>query len=90
MTCGSCGATIAEKAIVCYRCGVPTALPPPPVRPVPRPAVPRWVGPLVVAIIIGLGVWLAPKTAEDSWERIAVFVALALVTFVSVRLIRRR
>jgi hypothetical protein len=27
MTCGSCGATIAEKAIVCYRCGAPTASP---------------------------------------------------------------
>jgi hypothetical protein len=27
MTCGSCGATIADKAIVCYRCGAPTAAP---------------------------------------------------------------
>jgi hypothetical protein len=27
MTCRSCGATIADKAIVCYRCGAPTALP---------------------------------------------------------------
>ena len=27
MTCNSCGATIADKAIVCYRCGAPTAVP---------------------------------------------------------------
>jgi len=27
MLCSNCGATIAEKAIVCYRCGAPTALP---------------------------------------------------------------
>ena len=27
MTCGSCGAQIAEKAIICYRCGAPTATP---------------------------------------------------------------
>ena len=27
MTCAVCGATIAEKAIVCYRCGAPTASP---------------------------------------------------------------
>ena len=27
MTCTKCGATIAEKAIVCYRCGTPTAIP---------------------------------------------------------------
>ena len=24
MTCRSCGTTIAEKAIVCYKCGTPT------------------------------------------------------------------
>jgi len=33
MTCGSCGATIADKAIVCYRCGAATAIPAAPVRP---------------------------------------------------------
>jgi hypothetical protein len=27
MVCGGCGATIADKAIVCYRCGTPTAGP---------------------------------------------------------------
>jgi hypothetical protein len=27
MVCSSCGATIADKAIVCYRCGAPTAAP---------------------------------------------------------------
>jgi hypothetical protein len=27
MVCNACGATIAEKAIVCYRCGAPTAAP---------------------------------------------------------------
>ncbi|HEX5069547.1 MAG TPA: hypothetical protein VFV78_04960 [Vicinamibacterales bacterium] len=25
MTCRSCGATIDAKAIICYRCGAPTA-----------------------------------------------------------------
>ena len=27
MTCGSCSAEIDDKAIVCYRCGAPTAKP---------------------------------------------------------------
>ena len=27
MTCSNCQATIADKAIVCYRCGAPTAVP---------------------------------------------------------------
>jgi hypothetical protein len=29
MTCGSCGATIADKAIICYRCGRATSTPVP-------------------------------------------------------------
>jgi hypothetical protein len=27
VVCGECGATIADKAIVCYRCGAPTETP---------------------------------------------------------------
>jgi hypothetical protein len=27
MICSNCQATIADKAIVCYRCGAPTAIP---------------------------------------------------------------
>jgi hypothetical protein len=30
--CPSCSAEIADKAIVCYRCGTPTAIPAPPAR----------------------------------------------------------
>lgn len=40
MTCRSCGATIADKAIVCYRCGTPTDVPPSPARPTTRAPVP--------------------------------------------------
>lgn len=32
MTCRSCGATIDAKAIICYRCGAPTAEPSTPAR----------------------------------------------------------
>jgi hypothetical protein len=48
MTCRSCGATIADKAIVCYRCGTPTAGPPAPARPATR-ARPPWA--FVVALL---------------------------------------
>jgi hypothetical protein len=27
VVCGECGATIADKAIICYRCGAPTETP---------------------------------------------------------------
>ncbi len=50
MQCTNCGATIADKAIVCYRCGTPTAIPQPPER---RDASRRrsWT-PLVIAVIV--------------------------------------
>jgi hypothetical protein len=58
MVCGNCGATIAEKAIVCYRCGTATAIPAPPARTVP-PATRPWlmIGVLLaVAAVLG---WFA-------------------------------
>jgi hypothetical protein len=49
MICSSCGATIADKAIVCYRCGTPTALP---AAKSTRPAARRGGRPPVVALVL--------------------------------------
>jgi hypothetical protein len=56
MTCRSCGATIADKAIVCYRCGTPTAIPAAPARPkTTRPRAPwTFVGVVVAAVLVAL------------------------------------
>jgi hypothetical protein len=53
MTCRSCGATIADKAIVCYRCGTPTAVPPAPARSAAR-AQPPWaiVGAAMAVVLV--------------------------------------
>lgn len=48
MKCATCSAEIADKAIVCYRCGTPTAVPQAPVRPPAR----RGSGRLVVLIVV--------------------------------------
>jgi hypothetical protein len=59
MQCVNCGATIAEKAIVCYRCGAPTALPAqtPKARP-PASRVPWTIAVVVVlAALVALGIW---------------------------------
>jgi hypothetical protein len=69
MTCVSCGATIADKAIVCYRCGTPTANPASarPDRPAPR----RAASPLAALVLILLGLILAAfslmSDAVASW-----------------------
>lgn len=62
MKCARCQAEIADKAIVCYRCGTPTAIPPAPERPVAARSGPgRGVVVLVViAVILALvAIWYA-------------------------------
>ena len=85
MTCGVCGATIADKAIVCYRCGAPTeapvrpeAAPRPPTRPRRSP-----LGGLVVlvlglaALFAGLLVPIADETSQDVLRVAGAALALA-------------
>ena len=48
MKCSTCSAEIADKAIVCYRCGTPTAVPQAPVRTPAR----RGRGRLIVLIVL--------------------------------------
>ncbi len=59
MQCATCGATIAEKAIVCYRCGAPTALPVQTPKPKPPASRAPWViaAVVVVAALIAVAVW---------------------------------
>jgi hypothetical protein len=63
MTCTTCGATIADKALICYRCGNATTeakFKPPAGGSIferPRRRVPLWLWILVVAALIALGVF---------------------------------
>jgi len=86
VTCRSCRATIADKAIVCYQCGTPTVEHPAVVaRPQPPPRVAIGVA---VVTIIALGVWLVPMTPEGTWMRWAAWAAVPAAAYVTVRLIR--
>ena len=70
MICSSCGATIADKAIVCYRCGTPTAIPATarPDRPGPRRPSGSPV-PAVLFLLIGLAlaVFAQLSDAVTAW-----------------------
>ena len=92
MTCGTCGATIADKAIVCYRCGAPTAAP---VTRAVRPATPRRsrAGALVLLVIgvlllvVGLMLPMDAGTGRD----VVRLSGLALTLIGAIRtLVRRR
>jgi len=81
MTCSSCGATIAEKAIVCYRCGAPTAAPTArPVSAAGRRVRPGTIVSGVLAIALGAMTLVMP---DDSTSQIAAgagAIAAALST----------
>ena len=88
MKCRACGLEIAEKAIVCYRCGTPTAEPPMTVA--PRRRRPAWIAVPLVLIIVALGVWLIPRTPAASIDRWAAWVGLVMMALASVLWLRRR
>ena len=88
MTCRSCGAEIADKAIVCYRCGTPTAEAP--IRPVSRTGRPGWAALIVVLVIFVLGAWLIPQTTPGSPARIAAWVVTWLVVLAAAAWVQRR
>jgi len=92
MQCRNCGTEIADKAIVCYRCGVGTTEPVR--RPAPLPTrgggPPLWAGilPLLLSLVILAGAQTSgyPREAD---------IAAAVVAFVGIlmliaRVVRRR
>ena len=93
MTCRNCGTEIADKAIVCYRCGTSTS---DPVR-APAPLKPRR-GPVfsfalaILLLLLALYLGQASRTAAnpERWQTVAGVLAGAAVLIVLVRIIRRR
>ena len=93
MLCRHCGTEIADKAIVCYRCGAGTT------DPVRKPAAvgrrrSSLFGLVVIAVLLLLGLFMgqASRTAADPtlYQTIAaVLVGVALVIFI-IRIVRRR
>jgi hypothetical protein len=86
MKCRNCGTEIADKALICYRCGTATSEPriaPPPAR--------RARGPLPVIIavllIIAAAVVALPELPPGP-SRIAGWIAVVLITAASVWTLR--
>ena len=93
MICRHCGTEIADKAIVCYRCGAGTS------DPVRRPVTVQpnrgralsAVG-LVVLVLLALFLGYAGRTApvSDGVRLGITFVLVIAIVLLAVRLIRRR
>ena len=88
MECRSCGTTIADKAIICFRCGAPTSVPVAPRRAgVERPSGPGvWV--LVVSVLLAAGIVAVGYQLGD-WMR-ALWVALVVDALITAWWVWRR
>jgi len=90
MTCGSCGATIADKAIVCYRCGAPTMVP---ATPAAKPPARRSPAANLVLLVIGVALLaFSVMLPNENWiaREATRLSGLALIILAAFRLIARR
>jgi hypothetical protein len=86
MKCRNCGTEIAEKALICFRCGTATSEP----RITPPPATPaRGPIPVIIAIlvIIASAVMVLPELPPGE-TRLAGWAAVVVVTAVAVWVLR--
>jgi hypothetical protein len=93
MKCRNCGIEIAEKAIVCYRCGTATMDPvrrQVPVRPRRSPILSLLV--MVVLVLLALYLGQASRTAAnpEGLQLVAGLCAGAATAVLLLRLLRRR
>jgi uncharacterized membrane protein YvbJ len=93
MLCRQCGTEIADKAIVCYRCGASTTDPVrQPVR--IRKRTSPWLSLVIILVLVLLALYLgqASRTAADPdrLQTIAGVCAGAALMVLILRLMRRR
>jgi len=92
MQCRNCGTEIADKAIVCYRCGVGTTEPLR--KPAPLPTrgggLPLWTAilPLLLALVVLAGAQASGYPREANIA--AAILAVLGVVLVIARIVRRR
>jgi hypothetical protein len=88
MVCRNCHATIADKAIVCYRCGTPTAEPvaAPPAR---RTSSAGAIWAIVLAVAAAFLWWQLPGPPTAP-ARLAVAVLAIVAVAVALLRLRRR
>jgi hypothetical protein len=92
MTCKHCGTEIADKAIVCFRCGAATTDPvrkAVPIAPRRRPLVPAAAIAALVLVSLYMG-FVSRTAANPELPQLAAGLALGAAVAVLVRTILRR
>jgi hypothetical protein len=93
MQCRNCGTEIADRAIICYRCGTATTDPvrkAVPIKPRRNPVFSLVLAALMVLLALYLG--QASRTTADPgpWQAVAAILLGAALVVVLLRLLRRR
>ena len=89
MICRNCGTEIADKALICFRCGTATteAKVKPPVPSAPSP---QWPGAVVLLALVVAGLFMG-RAVQGDLPQIVGYVLAALAAIVLVwRFVRRR
>jgi hypothetical protein len=89
MKCKKCGTEIADKALICYRCGTSTFEPPPPAAGQRRRT--RLLPTLIaVVILVVVGLFLALATASQAFREFGWVLLVSAAVLIVWRLLRRR
>ena len=91
MQCRQCGTDIADKALICYKCGAATT--DPKVQP-PRRVAPRSLAPFILAVIAlivaGIAVFLSRSSPSGTSQWATWVVAGVAIVIVALRAYARR
>ena len=91
MQCRACGTEIADKAIVCFRCGAPTLdAPVTPARAASRGVRPRAQAWIAAGLVMAAGTTAGVMAFDDPGLRAAGVAAAAACAGLSWRLLARR
>lgn len=92
MQCRNCGTEIADKAIVCYRCGAATTDPvrkAVPVQPRRGPLLSLVAAAILALLALYVGYMSRTAADPDRWQTIAGALAGAAVMVIVLRMVRR-
>lgn len=94
MECARCHAVIADKAIVCYRCGTPTAIPAAPERSRPQerptPAGSGWTVIIMLLVLASVGGWLGAEAEAGAFRTVCLSLAGLSTVGAGAAVLRRR
>ena len=93
MQCRNCGTEIADKAIVCYRCGTATTDPvrrAVPVKPKRNPLLSFLAAAILLLLALYMGYASQTAAQPERWQTVAGALAGAAIVVIILRMLRRR